>query len=380
MRTEIGLEPPERRIGLAAHDFAQGFAAPRVLVTRAEKRGGTPTVAARWLQRLSALLGAKANKDLRDRGERYLDIARALDRVAPWEVAPAARPAPMPPVAARPRSLSITEIETLVRDPYAIYARHVLALQPLDPLGLAPDYALRGSVIHDALGRFTQEWSGPFEKPAEARLLDIGREVLAVIADFPDIHAIWGHRFRAIARWFVAWECRRGAAIAERHAEIGGGHEMVAPAGPFRLRGRADRIDLRKDGSLEIYDFKTGAPPSARQVLTGLAPQLALEVGMARAGAFGEAFAGRPVSELAWLALGQAERGEPFRSAVERDWTADQLGAEALARLVTLVAAYDDGNRGYVSRARPMFETRFESPYDHLARVREWLIETGSDQ
>jgi ATP-dependent helicase/nuclease subunit B len=101
---------------------------------------------------------------------------------------------------------------------------------------------------------------------------------------------------------------------------------------------------------------------------------------MARAGAFGEAFAGRSVSELAWLALGQAERGEPVRSAVERDWTADQLGAEALARLVTLVAAYDDGNRGYVSRARPMFETRFESPYDHLARVREWLIETGSDQ
>lgn len=380
MRAEIGLEPPERRIGLAAHDFAQSFAAPRVLVTRAEKRGGTPTVAARWLQRLSALLGAKATKDLQDRSEKYLEIARALDRVAPWEVEPADRPEPAPPVAARPRSLSITEIETLVRDPYAIYAKHVLALQPLDPLGVAPDYALRGSVVHDALGRFTQEWSGQFDKAAEARLLDIGWDVLTAIADFPDIHAIWWHRFRSSARWFVAWELSRDDAIAERHAEIGGGHEIVAPAGRFRLRGRADRIDRRKDGSLEIYDFKTGAPPSARQVLTGLAPQLALEVGMARAGAFGEDFAGRPVTKLAWLALGQAERGEPFRSAVEKDWTANRLGEEALARFAALVAAYDDEGRAYVSRARPMFETRFEGPYDHLARVREWLIESGSDQ
>jgi len=380
MRAEIGLEPPERRIGLAAHDFAQGFAAPRVLVTRAEKRGGTPTVAARWLQRLFALLGMEATRDLQERGEKYLKIARALDRVQPWQVEPAPRPAPTPPVAARPRSLSITEIETLVRDPYAIYAKHVLALDPLDPLGVAPDYALRGSVIHDALGRFTQEWSGPYDEAAEARLLDIGREVLAAIAEFPDIHAIWWHRFRAIGRWLLAWERSRDAAIAERHAEIGGGHEILAPAGRFRLRGRADRIDLRGDNRLEIYDFKTGAPPSARQVLTGLAPQLALEVGMARAGAFGDAFTSRSVSVLAWLALGQAERGEPLKSAVEKDWTADKLGEEALARLAALIAAYDDEERGYVSRARPMFETRFESPYDHLARVREWLIETGTDQ
>lgn len=378
MRGEIGLEPPERRIGLAAHDFAQGFASPRVLVTRAEKRGGTPTVAARWLQRLSALLGKSATARLRSRGDRYLDIARALDRVSPWDVKPASRPSPKPPVASRPRRLSITEIETLVRDPYAIYGKHILKLEPLEPLGLAPDYALRGNIIHDALGRFTQAWIRPYDGTAEARLLDIGREVFAAIADFPDVHAIWWHRFAAIARWFVAWESARGGDIAERHAEISGSHTLLAPAGAFHLRGRADRIDLRSDGRLEIYDFKTGMPPSPRQVLTGLAPQLALEVGMAHAGAFGSNFANRPVCVLAWLALGQAERNDPFKNAVEKDWTADQLGAEAMARLNALIAAYDDQERAYVSRARPMFETRFESPYDHLARVREWLVEAGN--
>jgi len=114
-------------------------------------------------------------------------------------------------------------------------------------------------------------------------------------------------------------------------------------------------------------------------VLAGLAPQLALEAGMAHAGAFGDAFAGRPVSTLAWLALGEAARGAPLKSAVEKDWTPDRLGQEALTRIAALIAAFDDEAHAYWSRARPMFETRFESPYDHLARVREWLIEAGGD-
>jgi ATP-dependent helicase/nuclease subunit B len=380
MRTEIGLDPPERRIGLSAHDFAQGIAAPHVLVTRAEKRGGTPTVASRWLQRMTALLGEAPAKRLRDRGDRYLDIARRLDRVRQESVLPAPRPQPRPPLAARPRSLSITEIETLVRDPYAIYAKHVLRLEPLDPLGTAPDYALRGTLIHDALGRFTQDRNGALDANAEKRLLEIGRDALGEIAEFPDIHAVWTHRFRAIARWFVVWERQRDAAIARRFAEIGGGHEIETRGGVFRLRGRADRIDLRTDGALEIIDFKTGAPPSAKQLLTGLAPQLALEVAMARAGAFGEEFAGRSVVTLGWLALGQVDRGEPFKSAVEKDWTADALGEEALQRLTALIAAFDDQARAYVSRARPMFEARFGSDYDHLARIREWaLVETGGE-
>lgn len=380
MRAEAGLEPPERRIGLSAHDFAQGFAAPRVLVTRAEKRGGTPTVASRWIQRLSALLGEAETNELRAKGEKYLEIARGLEHVQPEDVSPTPRPSPKPPVSARPRSLSITEIETFVRDPYVIYARHVLNLEPLDGLGAAPDYALRGTLIHDALGAFTQYWSGPYDVSALARLMEIGDEVLAQIVDLPDIHAVWSHRFGAIARWFVDWERSRDDAIKRRAAEIGGSYEFAAPAGTFRLRGRADRIDLRKDGGIDILDFKTGAPPSAKQVLTGLAPQLALEVAMARAGAFGEAFTGRSVSVLGWLALGQVERGEPFKSAIERGLTADELGEEAFSRLAGLIAAYDEVDRGFVSRARPMFETRFESPYDHLARVREWaLVESGDD-
>lgn len=379
MRAEIGLPPPERRIGLAAHDFAQAFAAPRVLLTRAEKRGGTPTVSSRWLQRLRALIGEAADTKLKDRGGYYVALARDIDR---WDdpPQPIKRPDPKPDVAHRPRRLSVTEIETLVRDPYAVYARHVLRLEPLDPLGMAPDYALRGSLIHEALGAFTQEWHGAYDAAAQARLNDVGSAVLAEIEAFPDIHAIWSIRFGAIARWLVDWEAQRSAEIAERHAEIAGTFETAAPAGPFILRGRADRVDLRHDGQIEVLDFKTGTPPSARRVLVGFAPQLGLEAAMVRAGAFGPTFQGRSIANLGWIALGQVERGRPLRSAVEEGWTADRVADETLARFGALIAAYDDPDRGFISRARPMFQTRYESPYDHLARVREWaLVESEED-
>src|SRR5581483_1373561 len=129
MRAAIGLAPPERRIGQAAHDFVENFGAPRVIVSRAEKRNGAPTVPSRWLQRLTALAGEDAMAPARARGDVHVGLARELDDVPIPR--PVRRPRPTPPVAARPRSLSITEIETLVRDPYAIYARRVLRLEEL---------------------------------------------------------------------------------------------------------------------------------------------------------------------------------------------------------------------------------------------------------
>jgi ATP-dependent helicase/nuclease subunit B len=382
MRSEVGLPPPERRLGQAAHDFVQGVLSPRVIVTRAEKRSGTPTVESRWLQRLAAVAGETAIDAARARGTIYVALARTIDAVSPGEVRPVRAPQPKPPLAARPAGLSVTEIETLVRDPYAIYARHVLKLEELDPLGRAPDYALRGSLIHEALGDFIAGWTGPFDAAATEALLATGRRVLTKIEAFPDIHAIWSFRFAAIARWIVQWEAARDGAVAERRAEISGAIELPfgAAGGMFRLRGRADRIDRRRDGRLDILDFKTGSPPSARQVLVGFAPQLGLEAAMAKAGGFDEAFRGAAIDTLAWIGLGKVGRDEPLKSAVEKDWTADGIADEVMKRLTALLAAYADPERAYVSRARPMFETRYESPYDHLARVREWgLVESEED-
>ncbi|MBZ9938118.1 double-strand break repair protein AddB [Mesorhizobium sp. BR1-1-16] len=372
MRAGFGLEAPERRLGQAAHDFTSALGNAHVIISRAERRGGAPTIAARWLQRLAARLGKADAAALASRGQRYLDWARALD--ASPAPAPVARPRPKPPVEARPKRLSVTEIETLVRDPYAIYARRVLKLEPLDPIDVVPDSALRGTLIHEALGRFAPRWQPPFDGSALDTLIETGRDVFRDIRAFPAVHALWWPRFLVIADWYVRWEAARKE-IEARHAEIDG-RMVVTP--DFMLTGRADRIDRRRDGTYEILDFKTGTPPSPKQLSTGLAPQLALEAAMLRRGAFGDIPAGASVAVLGWIGLGRVGRGEPFSSAV-RDRPADELGDEAAARLAALITAYADPDRAYVSRARPMFENRFGSPYDHLARVAEWALGEGDE-
>lgn len=371
MRTEVGLPPPERRIGLAAHDFAQAMAAPRVIVTRADRRGGAPTVPSRWLQRFEAVIGESHLATLRARGARYLALARSLDAIAPGDVRPVTRPAPTPPLDARPKELSVTSVETLIRDPYAVYARRVLRLEPLDQIGQRADARIRGSLIHEAFADFTRQWRGPFDRSARERFLEHWRSHFEAIADYPEVHAVWLLRAEPIADWLIAWEAGRDSSIAERHAEKAGDLTLEISGEPFTLKARADRIDVFKDGSIGIYDYKTGILATPKQVLL-FQPQLALEGAMARRGAFGRAFADRPLTELAWIGLARVGKSEPLNSAVDDDHSPDSLAAESLTRLTGLIAAFRDPAKGYVSQAKPMFERRFPGDYDHLARVSEW--------
>ncbi len=267
MRNAIGLPPPERRIGLAAHDFTQAMANERVILTRAERRGGTPTVTSRWLQRLEAIAGEERMKEMRSRGTRFLMLARGLDAVPPSDVRPEARPEPRPPLEARPRELSVTSIENLIRDPYSVYARRVLQLEPLDPIGQRADPRLRGSLIHDAFAEFTKAWKGPFDDDARAELLRQWRKQFEEIAAFPEVHAVWLLKADWIADWMIDWEAGRDDEVASRHPEIAGRFAFASIGGAFTLTGRADRIDILKDGRASIYDYKTGIPPTAKQVL-----------------------------------------------------------------------------------------------------------------
>jgi ATP-dependent helicase/nuclease subunit B len=314
------------------------------------------------------------------RGARYVTMARALDATNGKPVG-TERPAPKPPLAARPPSLSVTEIETLIRDPYAIYAKHVLKLRPLDPLGRAPDAALRGTLMHAALGEFIAEWRGPFDAAAEARLAALSAEALAEIEAFPDVLAVWSLRLRNIGRWLIGFEAARDAAVAARHAEVDG--RLVVVPDAFTLVGRADRIDEMRDGSLAIYDFKTGTPQSEKSVFAGLTPQMTLEAAMARAGAFAGIPAGRSVGALSWLAVGKVGRDEVEIPVAGRQGKLDndQLADRAHAMLADLAAAFANADQPYLSRARPLMErARYIGDYDHLARVREWaLIESEQD-
>jgi ATP-dependent helicase/nuclease subunit B len=375
MRTALGLEPPERRLGLAAHDFAQALGHADVWLTRAARRDGEPQVASRWLQRLQALAGEAGREALAARGHDVLALARQVDAPAgpPRAIAP---PEPRPPLDRRPKQLSVTQIETLIRDPYAIYARHVLGLRPFEPLGAEPDASDRGSLIHDILARFVAERpAGPFDEATAKRLMAIGREAFAALDDFPETQTLWWPRFEVIARWFVAQEAAR-ADVRHRAVEIDGARDCD---GGLRLTVRADRIDRLADGSLRIVDYKTGAPPSQDQVLA-LAPQLLLEALIAEAGGF-EGVPAATVAELEYYRLsgrGDGGSAEPrgFRPDGKKkpEVTLRQAIATTEGRLRELIAGYADRATAYVSRRVPRSVGDFSGDYDHLARAAEWSV------
>jgi ATP-dependent helicase/nuclease subunit B len=374
MRQQLGLDLPERRIGLSAHDFAQALGAPEVILTRAAKLAGAPTVASRFLQRLSAIAGEERWAAAVTRGEKYLAWARLLDRPA-GEPKPAARPAPRPPVDTRPKRLTVTEIEHWLRDPYTIYAKHILKLAALDEVDATPGAADRGTIIHEALGTFSRTFADQWpDKPLD-ELLAIGRRAFAPYDDYPEARAYWWPRFERIAHWFVTtFEMERRKTISALHSEIRAEFDVTPN---FKLSGVADRIEHRADGSYAILDYKTGQPPGDREVAAGLAPQLTLEAAMLRQGAFKSIPAGSSVSELTYVRLSGGEpAGEPKPKKFP-DSNPDEKADEALARLRGVIARFEDAETPYQSFVRPQWVGRTYSAYDHLARVKEWSASGG---
>jgi len=368
MREKLGLEAPERPIGLAAHDFATLAAGARVFFTRSAKVDGTPTVPSRWLQRLLQLTKGLGLEKKLESPTHYTMLAGLLSEPdKPAERIK--RPAPRPPVAARPRRLSVTEIERWLRDPYAIYARHVLDLQPLDPLDAEIGALERGNAVHLALEKFLAKFAGILPENSEQHLIAIADGVFREAGISQAALALWRPRFARAARWFVGVERERRTAIKQSFVELKGRRAFPGPAGEFVLRCRADRIDLLQAGGAAVIDYKSGNPPSRKQVRTLLAPQLPLEGAILAEGGFAETgkIAAR---ELLYIRFsGGADAGE--LRAIDGDIAA--LIAEAEEKLIERIAAFDNAETPYLPRLMP-FRANVAGDYDHLARVREWSL------
>jgi ATP-dependent helicase/nuclease subunit B len=377
MRKVLGLPSPEEKIGQSAHDFATLLASPDVILTRAEKMDGVPTVPSRWLLRFEALLAGMGAADALMPETPWLALARRRDHAPP---APRLEiPAPRPPVAQRPRKLSVSRIETWIANPYAIFAGEILGLEPLDALGQEPGPALRGSIIHAALSQFAKEF--PKELPANPKreLLRLARETLEHYAAHPRIAAFWVPRFERFAAWFAETEPARRAGVEKVVAETSGTLVLDAPGGPFALTARADRIDV-KSNALVITDYKTGAPPNDAKVNAFVAPQLPLEAAIALIGADDAGFDNVPRLSVAALRYIRASGGEPAGD--ERDVrTADvtKLAQSALEGLQRHVARFDDPATPYSPLRRARFSYDYDA-YAHLARVAEWSSGTGNGE
>lgn len=366
MKKHFGLPLPERRIGLSAHDFVQLASAKEVMLTRSARVEGAPSVPSRFLLQLETVLRAlgytHGEKDALAAQQPWREWAQTLDE--PQEIKSCAPPEPRPPAEARPRELSVTEIGAWRRNPYAIYAKHILSLGRLDPLETELDAADHGIVIHKVLEAFTGKYPAALPAKALEELLALGREGFAAYADHPEVRAFWWPRFERIASWFVAEEQeRRAQGITVLRGEAKG---RIALNG-FTLKGRADRIEKHADGSLGIGDYKTGYVPSQKEVAAGYEPQLPLLALIAQQGGF-DGIAAALIAELGYWKLSGGREGSKIEP---RDQNIDILIQNARAGLEELIATFADPATPYQAVPKPGFAPRFDD-YAHLARLSEW--------
>jgi ATP-dependent helicase/nuclease subunit B len=366
MREAFGLPPPERRIGLSAHDFAQAASAGEVYLIHSQRREGAPAVESRWLWRLRTLARG-AGVELPGRSE-LADWASALDQPGPFR--PAARPRPAPPVEVRPTELSVTRVETWVRDPYAIYARYVLGMRPLERPGEPVEARARGEAVHRALQRFAEQHPEALPSDSVERLERLLVEALAEAGMGGPAMA----RERALAsqaaRWLAGFEAARrpGARLL---VEQTGAASFDGPGGRFTVTARADRIELR-DGIADVLDFKTGSPPSRRQVESDFAPQLTLTAAILARGGFDGAGPVQP-GELMYVQVTGRTRQKEARAVAAPPQSAE-WAERAFRGLIRRVARFQSPDVEYVSWAAPQYMHERGGDYDHLARVWEWHV------
>jgi ATP-dependent helicase/nuclease subunit B len=381
MRHELGLDLPERRIGLSAHDFAQLLGHDDVILTHSAKVGGAPAVASRFLHRLEAVAGVERWKQAVRAGDDYVRFAAELDRPAKTEHIK--QPAPKPPLATRPLKLSVTAIEDWLRDPYTIYAKFILRLDPLDPVDMPLSAADRGSAIHEALGEFTKTYADTLPAEPALALRGIGEKFFAPLMERPEARALWWPRFQRIAVWFAEWELARRGHISRIDAEIRGEIPIHLDNGRvFYLSARADRIEQRQDGRFAILDYKTGQPPTGKQVRMGLSPQLTLEAAILREGGFKDIAADSSVAELAYVRLSGNNPPGEHRSLelkirnTDTPQPPDEAADYARLELEKLIRKFEDENQAYTSLNLSMWSNRYGA-YDDLARIKEWSAAGG---
>lgn len=379
MKMALGLEPPERRTGQIAHDFVMASGLPRVIYSRALRASGAPSVASRFLQRVLAIAGPPVAADMRARGSIYLSYAELIDEGERQK--PAERPEPKPDPALIPNRYSFSEAGRLRRDPYAIYARRILRLDPVKPFNTDPGPAERGTLYHGIVEAFIKQKIDPASAEAWDLMMRLTDEAFDKAELPPHVAATWRPRFEETARAFLQqFEIPRQSLIRSSYTEA---RALMPLEGGFELSGIADRIDIMNGGEADIIDYKTGSSPSLKQARTLLDPQLPLEAAALKAGGFKDAGAREP-GDLLYVRLRPGDKfqvdkinGDPETSRSKTPpKTTPELAEDATRELTKLLTLLKSGQRGFLSRVIPD-SAAADGDYDHLARTAEWATADG---
>ena len=274
-----------------------------------------------------------------DVGADILRAVRARDDVAPR---PLDYSAPKPP--ADWSDVYVTELELLIHNPYAFYARHILRLQPRDDYWLPPDARAFGTLVHGVL-------ENARGKSVDAIVADMDARARAVLGADNIVFHFWHKRFMEIAP--VAIEYLNN--IPDSRTEIAGSVDI----GGRTIRARADRV-----WAGGVMDIKTGTAPNKTQLAQGNMPQLPLEAYMLQSGGFGGI---TPQTALPTMVFLQLKNGDV--RAIEYDAeTTQQMARAAVAKVESLVNMYSAGGAAY--EYHDTTDKKYQA-WDDLARRRD---------
>lgn len=371
MRTLFGMQLPERDIGLSAHDFTQCLGYDQVYITNAKRLDGVPKISSRWLLRLQTIIKAAGLNENAAQDNTWVELAQALD--ANPNHNPHTKPRPTPSPAVRPTHFSVTEVEKLIRDPYAIYAKKILKIEPLQNLVLEPDAALRGTLFHEALRIWNQQQEISLAGNPHQLLLNIGETLFEPLSNNSEIATFWWARFKRIAQWIAEVEPDFRQSLVRVHAEISGQIEFEISNITHKLTAKADRIDELANGKARIIDYKSGSPPTAKTVQIGISPQLPLEAAIVLAGGF-KSLHCSSIAEVMYLHItGSTPAGAVKIIDAQDGQSLDDLAKTQLQGFKNLLFKYQNPTQAYLPRAAIQKEEE-TTDHDHLSRYKEWIL------
>lgn len=364
----LGVPGADFRIGLSAHDLAGALGAPEVVLTRSLRDLAGPAIASRFLLRVRALLGEDLVERHEDRD--VVELARALEP-APLELPHYPQPRPCPSPKIRQQDISVTALDRLRSDPYQYYASKLLRLNDLDPLDAAPTPAWQGELAHKILEDW-HEGKGTLEELA-ARHLD-------TMSAHPLMRALWRPRLMKALEW-VAQEIQANPERTPAAIEQWG--EMTVCG--IRVFGKADRIDTLPGGSLAIVDYKTGSPPTGKQVEEGYAMQLGTIGLIAQAGGF-ETVKGDPSRFEYWSLAKAKAKGHPtgfgyvstpvLEGKKKKGIPPEDFLPESERFLHDALDRWILGTEPFTARLNP--DAPGYDTYDQLMRLAEWQGREGN--
>jgi len=180
--------------------------------------------------------------------------------------------------------------------------------------------------------------------------------------------AFWWPNFIKTVDWLVAKETAYRQNVAKIYSEVEGQYEFEAPAGKFTVTAKADRVDVTKDGTVNILDYKTGQARSPKEIQHSYAPQLPIEAIIAESGGFPN-IAAAPVESLRYWELGRKETGVFAK--------VEDVMRDTYERIVEVVSLFDFETTPYLSKPNPKYAPKY-SDYEHLSRINE--ITFGEDE